>query len=272
MTKAPDGTIELKNVTKVFPTRAGDLTVIDDLSFSVEAGECVAVVGPSGSGKTTLLNLLAGLDQPTRGEILVGGESIRGPSPQRGVIFQQYAVFPYLTVYQNVVFGLTLRANHRPRAERDRIASRYIDLMGLKGFEDAYPKTLSGGMKQRLAIARAYAVNPKILFMDEPFAALDAQTRELMQELVLEIMAAEQKTIVFVTHSVEEAIFIGNRIVVVTARPARLHEVIDVPFGFPRKAEIRTSPEFTAIRRHVEQLVRAQYASTHPATETRQEG
>jgi NitT/TauT family transport system ATP-binding protein len=253
------GEISLRGVTKVFPTRQGDLTVIDDLSFTVAAGESVAVVGPSGSGKTTLLNLLAGLDQPTSGEILVGGRAIQGPSPERGVIFQQYAVFPYLTVHQNVVFGLTLRANYRSRSERDRIAKHYIGLMGLQGFENAYPKTLSGGMKQRLAIARAYAVNPKILFMDEPFAALDAQTRELMQELILEILAQEQKTIIFVTHSVEEAIFIGNRIVVVTARPARVHEIIDIPFGFPRQAEVRTSNEFTAIRRHVEQLVRAQY-------------
>ncbi|MFO7544820.1 MAG: ABC transporter ATP-binding protein [Trueperaceae bacterium] len=260
-----EGTIELRNVSKSFMTNHGELPVLQDLSFRVEAGECVAVVGPSGSGKTTLLNLLAGLDQPTSGEILVSGRPIRGPSPERGVIFQQYAVFPYLTVYQNVLFGLTLRANKKPRAERKRLVKRYIDLVGLQGFENAYPKTLSGGMKQRLAIARAYAVNPKILFMDEPFAALDAQTRELMQELILEIMAEEKKTIIFVTHSVEEAIFVGNRIVSVTARPATLHEVVDVPFGYPRTADVRTSQEFTAIRRHVEQQVRAQYASARAA-------
>lgn len=262
------GAIRLEHVTKVFETRQGPLTVIDDLTFSVAAGESVAVVGPSGSGKTTLLNLLAGLDQPTSGQILVGGEPITGPSPERGVIFQQYAVFPYLTVYQNVVFGLTLRANYRSRAERDRIAKHYIGLMGLQGFEHAYPKTLSGGMKQRLAIARAYAVNPKLLFMDEPFAALDAQTRELMQELVLDILAKEQKTIMFVTHSVEEAIFIGHRIVVVTARPARVHEIIDVPFGFPRTADVRTSSEFTTIRRRVEQIVREQYNAARAASST----
>ena len=268
MPRQSEGSIRLQHVTKVFDTRQGPLTVIDDLSFSVEAGESVAVVGPSGSGKTTLLNLLAGLDQPTSGEILVGGEPIRGPSPERGVIFQQYAVFPYLTVYQNVVFGLTLRANYRSRAERDRIAKHYIGLMGLQGFEHAYPKTLSGGMKQRLAIARAYAVNPQLLFMDEPFAALDAQTRELMQELILEILAKEQKTIIFVTHSVEEAIFIGNRIVVVTARPARLHEIVDIPFGFPRKPEVRTSSEFSRIRRHVEQTVREQYRAARAVSDS----
>jgi NitT/TauT family transport system ATP-binding protein len=267
MPSAGDGSISLQHVTKVFPTRQGMLTVIDDLSFSVDAGESVAVVGPSGSGKTTLLNLLAGLDVPTSGAILVGGKPIRGPSPERGVIFQQYAVFPYLTVHQNVVFGLTLRANFKTKSERDRIAKHYIELMGLQGFEHAYPKTLSGGMKQRLAIARAYAVNPQLLFMDEPFAALDAQTRELMQELILEILAKEQKTILFVTHSVEEAIFIGNRIVVVTARPARLHEIVDIPFGFPRQAEVRTSAEFSRIRRHVEQVVREQYRAARAAAD-----
>jgi NitT/TauT family transport system ATP-binding protein len=256
------GAISLRQVHKAFATRRGPLAVIDDLSFDVAPGEIVAVVGPSGSGKTTLLNLLAGLDTPTSGRILVGGQEVRGPSPERGVIFQQYAVFPYLTVYQNVVFGLRLRANLRPRAERDRIARRYIDVMGLTGFEDAYPKTLSGGMKQRLAIARTYAINPGILFMDEPFAALDAQTREMMQELVLAITAEERKTVIFVTHSVEEAIFIGNRIVVVTARPARVQEIVDVPFPFPRHAEMRTEAEFTRIRRHVERLVRAQYLAS----------
>lgn len=256
--------ISLENVSKSFVTRQGELKVIEDLSFEVEAGESVAVVGPSGSGKTTLLNLLAGLDSPTSGSIKVDGEPITGPSPQRGVIFQQYAVFPYLTVFENAVFGLLLAANRKPKAERERIARRYLELMGLSAFENAYPKTLSGGMKQRLAIARAYAVSPKILFMDEPFAALDAQTRALMQELILEIMAEEQKTVVFVTHSVEEAIFIGNRIVVVSARPAKVHSIIDIPFGFPRGVDVKTSSEFMSIRREVEHLVREQYALAHP--------
>lgn len=256
--------IRLAGVTKVFSTPRGDLRVIDDMNFDVRASESVAVVGPSGSGKTTLLNLLAGLDVPTSGQILVDGKPIDGPSPQRGVIFQQYAVFPFLTVLQNAMFGLTLRANHKPREERLEIARRYLRLMGLSGFEDAYPKTLSGGMKQRLAIARAYAVSPDILFMDEPFAALDAQTRALMQELILEIMTEERKTVVFVTHSVEEAIFVANRIVVVSARPATVHTVIDVPFGFPRHHAIKTEAEFMDIRREVEDLVREQYRIAHP--------
>ena len=256
--------ITLENVSKDFQVKAGVLEVIKDLSFHVDEGEAVSVVGPSGSGKTTLLNLLAGLDAPTRGRILVDGTEVHGPSPERGVIFQQYAVFPYLTAHQNVTFGLTLAANRKNRAERDRIAAHYLNLMGLQGFEDAYPKTLSGGMKQRLAIARAYAVSPNILFMDEPFAALDAQTRDLMQELVLKLLAEEQKTVIFVTHSVEEAIFIANRIVVVTARPATVHEVVQVPFGFPRNVEIKTTPEFMEIRRYVESLVREQYIAGHP--------
>lgn len=256
--------INLEQVSKSFRTSEGDLQVLKDLSFQVAEGEAVAVVGPSGSGKTTLLNLLAGLDFPTAGQIFVNDEEIRGPSPDRGVIFQQYAVFPYLTVHQNVTFGLTLAANKKSKAERDEIAAHYIRLMGLGGFENAYPRTLSGGMKQRLAIARAYAVNPKILFMDEPFAALDAQTRDLMQELILQLLAKEQKTVIFVTHSVEEAIFVANRIVVVTARPATVQEIVDVPFPFPRTAEVKTSVEFMEIRRYVESLVRQQYKVSHP--------
>lgn len=261
--------ITLERVSKTFQTKEGVLQVLEDLSFYVAEGEAVAVVGPSGSGKTTLLNLLAGLDFPTTGHIRVNNEEIRGPSPERGVIFQQYAVFPYLTVHQNVTFGLTLAANKKNKAEREQIAAHYIRLMGLQGFENAYPKTLSGGMKQRLAIARAYAVNPKILFMDEPFAALDAQTRDLMQELILQLLAKEQKTVIFVTHSVEEAIFVANRIVVVTARPATVQEIVDVPFPFPRTAEIKTSVEFMQIRRYVESLVRQQYAAAHPEAVTK---
>lgn len=251
--------IELQNVSKTLATDDGPLSVIEGLDFRVDEGESVAVVGPSGSGKTTLLNLLSGLWLPSSGHVRVGGEAVRGPHPDRGVVFQQYAVFPYMTVKQNVAFGLRLRANYTPAAERERIAQRYIDLMGLNGFENAYPKSLSGGMKQRVAIARAYAVNPKILLMDEPFAALDAQTRGFMQELVLRILAEERKTVVFVTHSVEEAIFVSNRIVVVTARPASVHEVVEVPFEFPRAAEIKTTEEFTRIRRYVESLVKQQY-------------
>lgn len=261
--------ITLERVSKTFRTKEGVLQVLEDLSFHVAEGEAVAVVGPSGSGKTTLLNLLAGLDFPTTGHIRVNNEEIRGPSPERGVIFQQYAVFPYLTVHQNVTFGLTLAANKKNKAEREQIAAHYIRLMGLQGFENAYPKTLSGGMKQRLAIARAYAVNPKILFMDEPFAALDAQTRDLMQELILQLLAKEQKTVIFVTHSVEEAIFVANRIVVVTARPATVQEIVDVPFPFPRTAEVKTSVEFMQIRRYVESLVRQQYAAAHPEAVTK---
>lgn len=256
--------IELDEVSKSFRTKDGELKVLDKLSFSVEEGESLVVVGPSGSGKSTLLNLLAGLDFPTSGSVLVDGKEIEGPDPQRGVIFQQYAVFPFLTVQQNVTFGLELQANRKPKREREEIAARYLKLMGLQGFEDAFPKTLSGGMKQRLAIARAYAVSPNILFMDEPFGALDAQTRGLMQEMILQILDQETKTVVFVTHSVEEAVFIGNRIVVVSARPATVNEIVDVPFDFPREHSIKTDDAFIKTRRYVEELVREQYAIAHP--------
>lgn len=256
--------IQVEQVTKNFKTKDGELPVLQDISFDVDEGESVVVVGPSGCGKTTLLNLLAGLDSPTAGQIKVEGQPITGPDPERGVVFQQYAVFPFLNVRKNVTFGLELRANRRSREERSRVAQRYIRLMGLEGFENAFPKTLSGGMKQRLAIARAYAVGPKILFMDEPFGALDAQTRGLMQELLLKVLAEEAKTVVFVTHSVEEAVFIGNRIIVVGARPATVQEVVEVPFDAQRDDALKTDPEFIEIRRHIEELVRQQFAIAHP--------
>ncbi|MDZ7801750.1 MAG: ABC transporter ATP-binding protein [Trueperaceae bacterium] len=257
--KANNASIELRNVSKSLETDAGPLSVIDDLSFAVEEGQAVAVVGPSGSGKTTLLNLLSGLWLPTSGNVLVGGAPVRGPDPERGVVFQQYAVFPYMTVQQNVMFGLRLRADFKPSGERAHIAQRYIDLMGLTGFENAYPKALSGGMKQRVAIARAYAVNPKILLMDEPFAALDAQTRGFMQELVLRILAEERKTVVFVMHSVEEAIFVSNRIVVVTARPQRSTRSWTSPSPSPARPRRRPPRSLPESRRHVESLVMQQY-------------
>ncbi|MEW6046784.1 MAG: ABC transporter ATP-binding protein [Bacillota bacterium] len=250
--------IRIEDVSMKY-TMKGVLAVLENICLDISEGEFVSLVGPSGCGKTTLLNIVAGFVQPTQGSVYVDGQPVTGPGPERGTIFQQYAVFPWLTVKQNITFGLTLQANRRERAVREDVAARYIELMGLKGFEDAYPKMLSGGMKQRVAIARAYAVNPAILLMDEPFAALDAQTRDVMQELLLDILEKERKTVLFVTHSVEEAVFLSRRVVVMTARPGRIRRVIDVPFQYPRERRLRITPAFLAIREEVESLVRREY-------------
>lgn len=230
--------------------------VLDGVSFTVRDGEFVSVLGPSGCGKSTLLTMAAGFSEPEAGEVVIDGRRVAGPDHDRGVVFQQYAIFPWLTVRKNIAFGLTLRANKHSKAEIDRTVEHYIDLMGLNGFEDALPKTLSGGMRQRVAIARAYATDPTVLLMDEPFAALDAQTREFMQELLHEANRQERRTAMFITHSVEEAIFLSHRIVVLTGRPTSVHEVIDVTVPTPRTDASRTSPEFIELRRHLEEVMR----------------
>jgi NitT/TauT family transport system ATP-binding protein len=202
--------------------RFGALTVVENVSYEVRDREFVSIIGPSGCGKTTMMNIVAGFVQPTAGQVLLDGQPVAGPGPERGVIFQEYGVFPWLTVEQNIAFGLNLAANRVPAAEQREIVERYLVLMGLADFRRAYPKTLSGGMRQRLAIARAYAVKPQFLLMDEPFGALDAQTRSAMQDLLLQVLAAEGKTVMLITHSVEEAIYLSSKIVVVTARPSRI--------------------------------------------------
>jgi NitT/TauT family transport system ATP-binding protein len=239
----------------------GPLKVVDDVSYEVRDGEFVSVIGPSGCGKTTMLNMVAGFMQPTRGRVLLDGKPITQPGPDRGVIFQDYGVFPWLTVRQNIAFGLNLRASRVPAAERTAIVERYMRLMGLADFADAWPKTLSGGMRQRLALARAYAVRPGFLLMDEPFGALDAQTRSAMQDLLLEVLQAEGKTVMLITHSVEEAIYLANRIVVMTARPTRIREIVEVPFGYPREESLHERPEFGQLRSHVRELVMKEYAA-----------
>jgi NitT/TauT family transport system ATP-binding protein len=234
--------------------------VVDDVTYAIHDREFVSVIGPSGCGKTTMMNMVAGFMQPTSGSVTLDGRPIAGPGPDRGVIFQEYGVFPWLTVKQNIAFGLTLRANRTSAAEREDICQRYMKLMGLSEFADAWPRMLSGGMRQRLALARAYAVKPQFLLMDEPFGALDAQTRSAMQDLLLEVLAAEGKTVMLITHSVEEAVYLSHRIVVMTARPTRIREIIDVPFAYPRHADLHESPAFGELRAHVRQLVMQEYA------------
>src|SRR3569832_1867638 len=242
----------------------------DDGTYDFHDGDFIAVSGPSGCGKTTMMSMLAGFQKPTTGRVLFDGRPVAGPGPERGVIFQEYGVFPWLTVKQFFAFGLRLKANHVSAAERDAICDHYLGLMGLLDFANSYPKHLSGGMRQRLAIARAYAVKPQFLLMDEPFGALDAQTRANMQNLLLKVLATEGKTVMLITHSVEEAIYLSSRIVVVTARPARIKEIIDVPFGYPRDETLQERPEFGELRSHIRELVmseyRAQQAQLRPAS------
>jgi NitT/TauT family transport system ATP-binding protein len=246
-------------VSLAFATAAGPLSVVESVSYDIADGEFVAIIGPSGCGKTTMMSMLAGFQQPTTGCVLFDGEPVRGPGPERGVIFQEYGVFPWLTVKQNIAFGLTLHANKANPNERNATCSHYISLMGLSDFADAYPKHLSGGMRQRLALARAYAVKPQFLLMDEPFGALDAQTRSNMQDLLLEILAVEKKTVMLITHSVEEAIYLASKIVIVTARPARVKEIIEVPFAYPRHKSIYEHREFGELRAHIRDLVMNEY-------------
>ena len=252
--------IDFQNVSVRFPTPRGEMRVVDDVSYQIHDREFVSVIGPSGCGKTTMMNIVAGFMLPTAGRVTLDGEPISGPGPDRGVIFQEYGVFPWLSVKENIAFGLNLKANRQHAAEREEICQRYMSLMGLSDFADAWPRMLSGGMRQRLALARAYAVKPQFLLMDEPFGALDAQTRTAMQDLLLEVLAAEGKTVMLITHSVEEAVYLSNRIIVMTARPTRIREIIEVPFPYPRTENLHESREFGELRAHVRELVMQKYA------------
>ncbi len=252
--------IVFDHVSVRFPTANGEVRVVDDVSYSISDREFVSVIGPSGCGKTTMMNIVAGFLQPTSGSVTLDGKPIAGPGPDRGVIFQDYGVFPWLTVKENIAFGLKLAANRVGTAEREEICQRYMQLMGLSDFAGSWPRMLSGGMRQRLAIARAYAVKPQFLLMDEPFGALDAQTRTAMQDLLLQVLAAEGKTVMLITHSVEEAVYLSNRIIVMTARPTQIREIIEVPFTYPRDESLHERREFGELRAHVRQLVMREYA------------
>jgi NitT/TauT family transport system ATP-binding protein/sulfonate transport system ATP-binding protein len=247
--------ITITGLSHSFEGPRGPIKVLEEVDLSISGGEFCALLGPSGCGKTTLLNVIGGFVEPAAGEVLAGSQPIVGPGPDRGVVFQSYALFRWLTVQQNVEFGLKiLGVGRRARSERAR---QYLSLVGLDDFRSHYPYQLSGGMKQRVAIARALASDPAVLLMDEPFAALDAQMRELMQEELLKIWDKTRKTIVFVTHSVDEATFLATRICVMTARPGRVKRLIDVALPHPRPDfHVRTTREFNQIKETVLELVR----------------
>jgi ABC-type nitrate/sulfonate/bicarbonate transport system ATPase subunit len=249
-------TLRISGVTRSFPGRgaAGPTLALQPTDLTAAPGEFVAILGPSGCGKSTLLRIVAGLDQPTAGQVTLDGAPVTGPGPDRGMVFQSYTLFPWLTVAQNIRFGLAERG--LPEAEQQAIAARFIARIGLKGFENHWPRQLSGGMQQRCALARALANDPEILLLDEPFGALDHQTRELMQELLLEIWedgddsgsAEGRKTVLFVTHDIDESIFLANRVIVMSARPGRIKADVPVPLPYPRDWTMKTTPEFAALK------------------------
>lgn len=241
--------VSIRNVVKKYDTRNGEMIALNGANLDIKENEFICVIGPSGCGKSTLLNIIAGLLEPTSGEVIVDGNKVQGTGVDRGVVFQQYALFPWLTVKKNVQFGLKLQG--RPQAEMDAIAEKYIKMVGLEKFTDAYPKELSGGMKQRVAIARAYAVNPSVLLMDEPFGALDAQTRTQLQTELLKTWQEENKTCFFVTHDIEEAIVLASRVVIMSARPGRIKEIIDIDIPHPRDQATKMSPRFIELKNYI---------------------
>ncbi len=254
--------IVFDNVSMQFETPNGQLEVVRDMSFAVNQGDFISLVGPSGCGKTTLMNMAAGFVKPTSGEVLLDGRQVDQPGPDRGVMFQEYGVFPWLTVEQNIAFGLNLKVSKNlTAAEKKEIVDRYLNLMGLQDFRKAYPKTLSGGMRQRLALARTYAVRPEFVLMDEPFGALDAQTRSAMHDLLLDVLYAEGKTVMLITHSVEEAVYLSSKVLIISARPSRIREVVDIPFPYPRHRSLQETPEFNTLRAHIHNSVMQEYAA-----------
>jgi NitT/TauT family transport system ATP-binding protein/sulfonate transport system ATP-binding protein len=242
---------EFSGVRGGAPTKA-----LEPIELAIADNDFITILGPSGCGKSTLLRIVAGLDRPSAGRVLLDGEAVAGPGADRGMVFQSYTLFPWLNVRENICFGL--RERGIPDARQREIAASYIARVGLGGFENHYPKMLSGGMQQRTAIARALANEPKILLLDEPFGALDNQTRALMQELLLGIWEAERKTVLFVTHDIEEAIFMASRVVVMTARPGRIKSEVAIDLPHPRPYTLKTTPEFSAYKARLTEEIRAE--------------
>ncbi len=251
--------LQVRGVERRFDTTLA----LQATDLDVEENAFITILGPSGCGKSTLLRIVAGLDTQTAGEVLLDGQRIAGPGADRGMVFQSYTLFPWLTVLDNVCFGL--RERNMPRAQQLDVAHGFLAKVGLKGFANHYPKQLSGGMQQRTALARALANNPRMLLMDEPFGALDHQTRELMQELLLGIWEAERKTVLFVTHDIDEAVFMGTRVVVMSARPGRIKLDRAVPLAHPRHYSVKTTPAFSELKAELTEAVRVEVLAAQAA-------
>lgn len=254
--------IEATGVGKVYPGDSGNdsFRALAGVHLRISDGEFVSLIGPSGCGKTTLLKIIDGLIPHEEGELRVLGKAVSGPGPERAVVFQNFALLPWMTVLENVQFGLQLRGVER--VTREEVARRYIATVGLQGFERAYPRQLSGGMQQRVGLARALAVDPQILLMDEPFGSLDAQTRNLLQADLLRVWDESRKTVVFVTHAMDEAVFLSDRVVLMATGPGRVSEVIDIDLPRPRTDETRTSPRFVEITSYVWDRLRGMILGT----------
>lgn len=257
--------IQFDGVSRIFKRDGQDLLVLDNVELHVGEREFVAIVGPSGCGKTTCLRLVAGLEFPSSGRVSVAEKTVVQPGPERAVVFQQFALFPWKTVYQNIEFGL--RAKGLDQAQRKEIITRYIKLMNLVGYENSYPHQLSGGMQQRVAIARAYALDPDVLLMDEPFGALDAQTRVVMQEELVKLARVNPRTVLFITHSVEESVYLADRVVIMTSRPGKIKEIIDVKTirqaenweRYTKIEEVMDLESFVHLRTHIWKSLREEH-------------
>ena len=241
--------LKIDNVYKEYQGRNGKTIALNGVSLDIKENEFICVVGPSGCGKSTLLNIIAGLLEPTSGTVSLDGKVIEGTGVERGVVFQQYALFPWRTVLRNVMFPLEMKKV--PKAEAEAIARKYIKSVGLEGFEKSFPKELSGGMKQRVAIARAYAANPEVLLLDEPFGALDAQTRVQLQSELLETWEKEKKTCFFITHDVDEAVILAQRVIIMSARPGRIKKIVDIDIPYPRTQATKTDPRFLELKSEI---------------------
>ena len=241
--------LKIDNVYKEYQGRNGKTIALNGVNLDIKENEFICVVGPSGCGKSTLLNIIAGLLEPTSGTVMLDGKVIEGTGVERGVVFQQYALFPWRTVLKNVMFPLEMKKV--PKDEAEAIARKYIKSVGLEGFEKSYPKELSGGMKQRVAIARAYAANPEVLLLDEPFGALDAQTRVQLQTELLETWEKEKKTCFFITHDVDEAIILAQRVIIMSARPGRIKKIVDIDIPYTRTQATKTDPRFLELKSEI---------------------
>jgi NitT/TauT family transport system ATP-binding protein len=250
------GLVELRNIDMIFGSGQSRVQAVDDVTLNVQPGEFVSLVGPSGCGKSSLLGILAGFTKATSGNATLDGVSIKKPGSERGVVFQQYSLLPWLTVRKNVEFGLKMKGVSRP--ERESTARNLLKLAGLSAFENHFPDQLSGGMKQRIGIVRALATNPEVLLMDEPFGALDTQTRAVMQEILTDMWQQFRTSVFFITHDIEESVFLSDRIYVMTARPGRIKAEIKVPLPRPRTAEMTRTPEFTELVHELRGLIRGE--------------